>query len=306
MAKYSLSTCKKGDRWFASVHVSWWAILVMFPITVGVLYNYIADKLNDSDKALLDSCITQLLAAQDSSDYRSMSEGASYLTANRVIAENLLEGQESPMATEEDWTLDEMLARGRASKGGRELTATEEAEIKLFYDEIAAAQKDLDDHLAKKELEREQKRLSDLEKLETLKTKRAQLETMEKIVDDFSALIASHSPLIGDCNRLPYPKTKILYAIAWLRDVVAEDQPEGEGDVINYLSYLLTELARNWHDIDPIDKDAVAKLENLDEFPEWAISLQLKYIDENKGGEEAFNATFEVMKDRAASRNKSQ
>lgn len=88
-AKYSVVTYKKGDGWLADVRVSWWATLVMFPIAVGVLYNYVADKLSDSDKSLLDSCITKLLAAQESSDFRSTREGAGYLIANKIIAENL-------------------------------------------------------------------------------------------------------------------------------------------------------------------------------------------------------------------------
>jgi len=89
IAKYTLTTCKKGDRWLADLRVSLWATIILFPITVGVLYNYVADKLNEDDKALLDSCITQLLAAQKSSDYRSTREGALSLVANRIIAENL-------------------------------------------------------------------------------------------------------------------------------------------------------------------------------------------------------------------------
>lgn len=89
MGKYTLITYTKANLWVADLRVSFWLNTILFPITVGVLYNYVADKLSDNDKALLDSCIMQLLAAQESSDYRSTREGAWSLAANRIIAENL-------------------------------------------------------------------------------------------------------------------------------------------------------------------------------------------------------------------------
>jgi hypothetical protein len=89
IAKYTFITYKKGDRWLPGLHMSFWLNNILFPITVGVLYNYVADKLIADDKNLLDSCITRFLAALESSDYRSTREGAWALVANRIITENL-------------------------------------------------------------------------------------------------------------------------------------------------------------------------------------------------------------------------
>jgi hypothetical protein len=73
------------------------------------------------------------------------------------------------------------------------------------------------------------------------------------------------------------------------------------------LSYLLTVLARDWHEIDTEDKDAIAelgKIDSLDSFPDWALPLKLKYINEQEASEEALDVTIEVMKDRMASRDR--
>ena len=69
--------------------------------------------------------------------------------------------------------------------------------------------------------------------------------------------------------------------------------------MIPTLSYLLTRLARDWQYIDPRDKDVIAKLGKCDSFPDWAIPLKLKYINEEAASNEASEVAFQVMKDRA-------
>jgi TPR repeat protein len=127
----------------------------------------------------------------------------------------------------------------------------------------------------------------------------------QNIVFAFSdLLIAAHMPLIGDCGMLPYPKKEILYAIEWLLNDRPETMSEEHSSTFRYL---LTVLARDWHEIDPEDKDAIAelgKLDSPDSFPDWALPLKLKYINEQKASEEALDATIEAMKDIVARQNR--
>jgi hypothetical protein len=66
----------------------------------------------------------------------------------------------------------------------------------------------------------------------------------------------------------------------------------------------LTVLARDWHEIDPEDKAAIAELGKFDSFPDWALHLKLKYIDEEKARQEALDATLEVLKGKVATKNR--
>ena len=144
--------------------------------------------------------------------------------------------------------------------------------------------------------------LSNLNRLEA----RIDLDKYQNIVFAFSDLMAAHAPLIGDCSTLPYPKKTILYAIKWVSDdyetkrelTTNQTLRESYDKLIPTLNYLLTLLANNWHEIDPEDKDAIAKLGNSDSFPDWALPLKLKYINEEQASNEAYEATFQVLKDK--------
>jgi hypothetical protein len=118
--------------------------------------------------------------------------------------------------------------------------------------------------------------------------------------------MAANAPPIGDSSLLPYPKKTILYAISWLMDyykVLRETANDPTvldlcEKIIPTLSYLLTRLARDWLQIEPCDKDAIAELSKCDSFPEWAIHLKSKYINEDEASNEACEVAFQVMKDR--------
>ena len=138
------------------------------------------------------------------------------------------------------------------------------------------------------------------------------LEHYLKIVDAFIDVMAAHVPLIGDCNELPHSKRTILYAIVWVRghfetitdETGDETLREKCGEIINTLNFLLTRLANDWHDIDPDDKDAIKKLGKFDSFPDWALPLKLKYINEENASEEACDVAVQVMKDKVDQENR--
>ena len=68
--------------------------------------------------------------------------------------------------------------------------------------------------------------------------------------------------------------------------------------MISGLDIAFTLLVRDWHEIDQADKDAVATLNKCKAFPEWALSLKHKYIDEKAASEEALDLALQVIKDR--------
>ncbi len=137
-----------------------------------------------------------------------------------------------------------------------------------------------------------------------------ELKNQQEIVFAFIDFLAAKSPPLGDCSKLPSPKKSILHAIQSLSNhygevMEASDDPqlqESAEKMLPKLNYLLTCLTRDWHDIDQEDKDAVAKLASLDSFPEWALPLKLKYINEEKASEEACEAFLEVMEEGILSR----
>jgi hypothetical protein len=139
-------------------------------------------------------------------------------------------------------------------------------------------------------------------------TNRTELEDYREIVSGFSEIMARHSPLIGDCSLLPYPKERILYALKFVVDEyetkrALETDPklvEMYDRMIPTLNYLFTRLVDDWQDISPEDKDAIAKLSEYDSFPEWALPLRDKYIDEERARRDALEVTFRVMKDKVA------
>lgn len=130
----------------------------------------------------------------------------------------------------------------------------------------------------------------------------------EKIVFAFSDLMAEHSPLIGDCSLLPYPKGTLLYAIKWVIEEYKTNREATDNEELRHacdkmlptLSYLFTQLARDWQEIDPADKDAIAKLRDSESFPEWALQYKRKYIDDKRASTEAAEIAFQVLKDRMA------
>jgi hypothetical protein len=79
---------------------------------------------------------------------------------------------------------------------------------------------------------------------------------------------------------------------------------EGYDRMVPTLSYLFTRLARDWQEIDPEDKDAIAALASCDSFPDWALPLQRKYIDDEKASNEAIEIALQVMKDKLDRENR--
>jgi hypothetical protein len=127
-----------------------------------------------------------------------------------------------------------------------------------------------------------------------------------KVVFAYGDLMTANAPLIGDCQLLPCPKKAILYGIYWIKDQYEAKEEEAADEttrkevrsMIDFLCYLLTRLARDWQEIDPGDREAIAKLAGLEAFPEWADNLRQKYIDDARGASEAAEMAFEVMRDK--------
>ena len=130
----------------------------------------------------------------------------------------------------------------------------------------------------------------------------------QAIVFAFGDLITSTAPLIGDESLLPYPKKTILYAIRWVMDHYESLREKSNNPtlldlcdkMLPTLSYLLTTLARDWHQIEPDDKETITKLNRCDSFPEWALKLKAKYIDDDKASNEAYDVAIQVIKDKVA------
>ena len=93
-------------------------------------------------------------------------------------------------------------------------------------------------------------------------------EKYGKIVSEFTELIGDKLPLIGDCASLPHPKKVLLYAVSWMiADYEAEREAATDQVIRNKyeallpaLGLLFTRLARDWHEIDAEDRDAVVRL----------------------------------------------
>jgi hypothetical protein len=127
------------------------------------------------------------------------------------------------------------------------------------------------------------------------------------IVSAFTDSISANPSYIGDCSILPYPKKTILYAIRWLMDYY-ERRREGveatdQATIDRYyksLSWLLTHAVNVWHQIESADRDAIVELNNCDSFPDWALPLKGKYINEEAARDELLDIAMEVMKDKVA------
>ena len=140
-----------------------------------------------------------------------------------------------------------------------------------------------------------------------------ELKKYQEIIFAFSDLIATQSPLIGDSSMLPHPKETILYAIKFVVDDYETKRElttnhtlvENYDEMIATFNYLFTILARDWHEIAPEDKNAISKLAECDSFPDWALPLKLKYIDEDRALKEACSATLRVLEDKVNRENRS-
>jgi len=82
---------------------------------------------------------------------------------------------------------------------------------------------------------------------------------------------------------------------------VATDRALSEAydKMLGTLGYVFNRLVDDWQEIDPEDKDAVAKLAGYDSFPDWALSLKCKYINEDKASREALDVASQVLIDRS-------
>lgn len=143
------------------------------------------------------------------------------------------------------------------------------------------------------------------------KPKQNDLERSHQIVSAFADLMAENPPLIGDCDFLPYPKADIQNAIGRLitfceskRDLACDlESQKKHQENISFFQNLRNGLVYFWHDIDPKDKDSVAKLNRLTSFPDWALPLKRKYLDHEKASQEACDAEIQTMVSRVEREN---
>ena len=136
---------------------------------------------------------------------------------------------------------------------------------------------------------------------DTLKSKR---DRYADIAGEVAEFLAEHTVHIGDSQTLPYPKREAMYAVKWgimywekRVESVSGDDAIAYRRLISSLGIAFTLLARDWHEIDPSDKDAIAKLNACKEFPAWALSLKSKYLNEKAASEEALTIALQVMED---------
>jgi TPR repeat protein len=131
-------------------------------------------------------------------------------------------------------------------------------------------------------------------------------QNYEKIAIAFIDLLALHAPLIGDCSLLPYPKKTIHYAIAWVlndyenkREAATNQTLREKYDkIIPTFRYALTRLVSDWHEIEREDKEAITRLSHFDSFPDWALPLKLKYLDDERARNEACDMAIQVLADK--------
>ena len=126
----------------------------------------------------------------------------------------------------------------------------------------------------------------------------------KKIVLAFNDFLPD-TTLIGDCSFLPYPKKTIHHAIAAVivdyetkrENTTNQTLREEYNKIISNFGWLLTRLVHDWQEIEQEDKEAVAKLNSFDLFPDWALPLKLKYLDDERAINEILDMKIEVMKD---------
>ncbi len=89
MAKHSICVYRRGQAWSCDVRTSFWMNNILFPISAGILYNYVSDKLGAEEQSTLDSCIVQMFEQYRHTDCRSREEGVSMRVPNSVIRNTL-------------------------------------------------------------------------------------------------------------------------------------------------------------------------------------------------------------------------
>ena len=88
-AKYSFYVVESGSRLTSIFHMSAGPDIILLPLTVGILYQYVADKIqNRYKKDKLDRAIIDLLEGYNSVDCRSQ-EGSSRLPVEIIKKNNL-------------------------------------------------------------------------------------------------------------------------------------------------------------------------------------------------------------------------
>ncbi len=81
-------------------------------------------------------------------------------------------------------------------------------------------------------------------------------------------------------------------------DTTNQTLREEYNKMISNLSWLLTRLVHDWQEIEQEDKDAVAKLNGFDSFPDWALPLKLKYLNDERARDEALDMAIQVKSDK--------
>ena len=222
---------------------------------------------------------------------------------NREIEEHELKAWKEQDAEEYQRLKDELELRALQD----EVDAHEDAEADTEVREITAR---LEQKL-KRVLHRESPEPDATEASTEYEESDRELERYEEFVFSFSVLVGSKPPLIGDCALLPHPKADILYAMKFVVDVYRTKQEQTANPslaanyqkLIDITNHLFTCLARDWQIIAPEDKAAISRLAGCDEFPDWALPLQRKYIDDDRGRDEACHAAFQVLTDKVSREN---
>jgi hypothetical protein len=87
IGRYAVTIFKRGGRWLDDLQVSRGFDIVLLPITVGILYQYVTDRIGAQNRTLLDTCISELITEQAFSNGRFLRDATRI--ANAVIAKNL-------------------------------------------------------------------------------------------------------------------------------------------------------------------------------------------------------------------------
>lgn len=87
IGRYAVTIYKRKGRWLNDLQISAGFDTVLLPITVGLLYDYVSGRIVVEDRALLDSCISELIEGMASTDGKSF-RGAERIV-NGIIARNL-------------------------------------------------------------------------------------------------------------------------------------------------------------------------------------------------------------------------
>jgi len=200
------------------------------------------------------------------------------------------------------------------------------------------------DNMIALDLYREAAKCGDETVLSNLKRFEAKMnkKRYQEIVDAYGEFLREHTCLIGDCSLLPLPKNQILYAQSWMMREYEKNRDETNNkehqklydNQLSLLKVLFSLLARDWQEIDPADKEAVAKLarywqdddpsqneakdflarycqgdetldkeaitklRNCESFPQWALPLIQKYCDNDRASELASEISWQVKLDR--------